>query len=142
MRKLTLYLDTSVWSFYYANDAPEKKEITREFFDKINNYEIYTSDVVIKEIINAKEGKRNLLQTLINKYDPKNLNINNEIERMADIYVDKGIIPKNKKDDAIHIACCVYYQIDMLLSWNYKHLVNVYKKQRVIAVGYTDGGNK
>jgi len=40
MKKLKLYLDTSVWNFYYADDAPEKMELTRQFFDEfqISNY--------------------------------------------------------------------------------------------------------
>jgi len=35
MRRLKLYLDTSVWSFFYADDAPEKKEITKRFFKSV-----------------------------------------------------------------------------------------------------------
>jgi len=142
MKKPKLYLDTSVWSFYYADDAPEKRDITREFFNKINNYEIYTSESVINEILNAPENKRKLLQELLNQYTPKTLDTTDEIQRLADIYINKGIIPQKKKDDAMHIACCVYYQIDILLSWNYKHLVNVFKKQRVIAVNMEEGYNK
>jgi len=55
MRKLRLYLDTSVWNFYYADDAPEKREITRQFFENLQSgqYEIFSSGVVIREIENA-----------------------------------------------------------------------------------------
>jgi len=35
MRKLKLYLDTSVWNFFFADDAPEKRDITKEFFDSV-----------------------------------------------------------------------------------------------------------
>jgi hypothetical protein len=43
LRKLKLYIETSVWNFYFADDAPEKKEITREFFDMVfkGAYDIY-----------------------------------------------------------------------------------------------------
>ena len=46
MKKPQLYLETSVWNFYFADDAPEKKEITLSFFNKINqgDYEIFISD--------------------------------------------------------------------------------------------------
>ena len=45
MRRLKLYLDTSVWSFFYADDAPEKMEITKRFFDSVSEglYEIFFS---------------------------------------------------------------------------------------------------
>ena len=32
MRKLKLYLDTSVWNFFFADDAPEKRDVTKDFF--------------------------------------------------------------------------------------------------------------
>ncbi len=57
MRKPQLYLETSVWNFYFADDAPEKREITRRFFEKIkqDEYEVFISDAVIGEI---DKGKR------------------------------------------------------------------------------------
>src|SRR3989338_9013752 len=62
MRKLKLYLDTSVWNFYYADDSPEKMEVTRQFFESLSsgNYEIYSSAVVIREIDNADENTKNM----------------------------------------------------------------------------------
>ena len=49
MRKLKLYLETSVWSFYYADDAPEKKEITRRFFTFLpeSGFDIIRSEICI-----------------------------------------------------------------------------------------------
>jgi predicted nucleic acid-binding protein len=50
MRKPKTYLDTSVISFYFADDSPEKKEITRRFIDqelKSGKYEIYISNLNI-----------------------------------------------------------------------------------------------
>ncbi len=35
MRKLKLYLDTSVWNFFFADDAPDKRDITKRFFDSV-----------------------------------------------------------------------------------------------------------
>jgi len=48
MRKLKLYLETSVWNFYFADDAPEKKEITLDFFNEIKKgkFDIYISKIV------------------------------------------------------------------------------------------------
>lgn len=50
MRKFKIYLDTSVINFLFADDAPEKKEVTVDFFDGIvgqNIYDIYVSAIVI-----------------------------------------------------------------------------------------------
>ena len=52
LRKLKLYIETSVWNFYFADDAPEKMEVTKEFFDLVHKgtYDIYISKVVVDEI--------------------------------------------------------------------------------------------
>jgi hypothetical protein len=56
LRKTKLYLDTSVISFYYAEDAPEKMVVTRKFFDQElvkEEYEVYISDLTIRELSNC-----------------------------------------------------------------------------------------
>ena len=67
MRKLKLYLDTSVWSFFFADDAPEKRDVTKDFFDLVRQgqYEVFISGVVVKEINDAPEPKRTQLGELI-----------------------------------------------------------------------------
>ncbi|MDQ3022700.1 MAG: hypothetical protein M3R36_19365 [Bacteroidota bacterium] len=65
MRKLKVYLDTSVINFLFADDSPEFKKITIEFFNNYvrkNIYDTFISEVVIKEIMNTKnKDKRNKL---------------------------------------------------------------------------------
>jgi hypothetical protein len=61
---------------------------------------------------------------------------------MAKIYIRKGIIPVKMEDDALHIAVSAYYEMDILLSWNYKHLANVFKKKRIMAVNLEEGYGK
>ncbi len=52
MKKLKIYLDTSIISFVYAQDAPEKQNITKEFFDKyLSSYNVYISDLVLTKNI-------------------------------------------------------------------------------------------
>ena len=72
MQELKLYLETSVWNFFFADDAPEKRDITKRFFESIkeNIYEIFISEVVIREINDAPEPKRRVLFDLVNKYAP------------------------------------------------------------------------
>ncbi len=72
MRKLKLYLDTSVWNFFFADDVQREKDVTKDFFDVIEKeiYEIFISGVVIKEVSDAPEPKRTDLLNLISKYKP------------------------------------------------------------------------
>ncbi len=142
MRKLKIYLDTSVWNFFFADDAPEKKEITLSFFNEISQYDIYTSAIVIEEISRASTEKKKLLLDLVKKFSPILLNPDVEIERLAGLYQSRGIIPLKETDDALHIGYSTFYELDILLSWNYKHLANLQKKQKIAIVNLEEGYHK
>ena len=132
-----IYLDTSVINFLFADDAPEKKEITIDFFDNFinkNRYQTYISGLVIEEIQQTKNtDKRKLLMDVIERYpiDFITTEKTEEIECLANKYIEEKIIPEKKFMDAYHIAVCVVNGIDYLVSWNYKHLTNVLKERQV-----------
>ena len=137
MRKLKLYLDTSIISFVYADDSPEKRDITREFLkDYIDQYDVYITRFVIAEIENTTEvALKEKLLKIINDYSINLLEIQSneqgQIYELANEYIKRKIIPINKFDDAIHIAICTTKEFDILLSWNFRHIANI-KKQILI----------
>lgn len=137
MKKLKLYLDTSVLNFLYADDVPEFKKITEDFFEnyvKKGKYIVYISDVVIREIEKTKdENKKIKLLELIKKYSLKILILDNDADALAKVYIREKIIPARKIEDAQHIAISTCNQIDILISWNFKHLANI-QKQIVVKI--------
>lgn len=144
MRQLRIYLDTSIVSFYYADDAPEKRDITREFFDffvKLQLYDVYVSNIVIAEI-EATENiqKRNALLDVLKDYPISlvDVQLSDEINHLAQLYIENGIIPKSKLLDAYHVAIAVVNEMDILLSWNFRHLANVNREARINAVNLTN----
>ena len=58
MRKLKLYLDTSIISHLFADDTPEKMEDTNRFWEEVlkGKYEIYISPVVMDELEGSKRN--------------------------------------------------------------------------------------
>ena len=80
---MKIYLETSVINFLFAEDAPEKLRITKEFFSVIEEYEVFISDLVLLEIEQAPEQKRKLLLDVINKYKMKALESSEKIENLA-----------------------------------------------------------
>lgn len=131
MRKLKLYLDTSVWSFFYADDAPEKMEITKRFFDSVSEglYEIFFSEVVMRELNNAPEPKRTYFAELLERFSPAKLEITEEIEELASLYLERGVVPMTKRDDALHVSIASIYEMDAVITWNYQHLANLRKSE-------------
>jgi len=58
---MKIYLETSVINFLFAEDAPEKMKVTQEFFNIINEFEVYISDIVLLEIEQARTEKASII---------------------------------------------------------------------------------
>ena len=145
MRKLKVYFDTSIISFIYADDSPEKRDITIEFLNEyIDEYDVSVSRFVIAEIENTIDNllKDKLLNAL--KAYPINIIEIEEFEQtivfeLANEYINKGVIPEQKFDDAIHIAICTIKDFDILLSWNFRHIANIKKQIKVNNINKEQG---
>ena len=142
MKKLKLYLETSVWNFYFAQDAPEKKALTVQFFDHITDYEIFISDLVNKEIARASPAASQRLFTLLEQHQPTKLEITAEVLNLAQQYLDEGVLPASAVNDAIHAAVATVNEMDALLSWNLKHLANLNRIPKINGVNLKQGYSK
>ncbi len=120
--KASIYLDTSVINFLFATDVPELRSITNILLKNFINtgvYHAFISDVVIQEINNTREEtKKNQLLLVINDYklDFADLSITQDIENLADLYIQHKIIPINKRADALHIVITVVNNFDYPVS--------------------------
>ncbi|MEK6766064.1 MAG: hypothetical protein AABY49_07590 [Planctomycetota bacterium] len=147
MKKIKIYLDTSVINFLYADDVPELKKVTEEFFAYVKGgqrYNVYVSDVVINEINKTNDPlKKQELLSIIGSYRLTKLpNFKDvEISALAEMYLNKGVMPRSKIEDALHIAYAVVFEIDVLLSWNFKHLANIKQEREVLIVNIENGYN-
>lgn len=146
MKKIKIYLDTSIINFLFADDAPEKQDITVNFFKNYVKpivYDVFISPVVMDEIAKTSDTiQKEKLYSVIKEYQLKILDIEEhipELKRLAQCYIDRNIIPVKKLEDALHIAICTMYECDVLLSWNYKHLANINKERRITSVNLDEG---
>jgi len=78
---------------------------------------------------------------VIIKYIRLTNNKDTEVSELAELYLSKGIIPKVKIEDALHIAYAVVFEMDVLLSWNFKHLANIRKEKAVLLTNLENGYN-
>lgn len=143
MKKLKIYLDTSVINFLFADDVPEFRKITEDFFENYvekGKYLVYVSDVVIAEIEKTKyEDKKKLLLEVIEKFSLRILILDETSDALASVYLREKIIPPKKLEDAQHIAIATCNQMDILLSWNFKHLSNIQKQISVKMINERKG---
>ncbi len=141
MNKLKLYLETSVWNFYYADEAPEKQAITRQFFHSLPNdkLELYISEVVLDEIDGASAQKKIQLLQLINTHQPRSLMLNTAVQELANAYLAHKLLPPQADYDAQHIAVATVHQLDVIVSWNLRHIANIHRQQRVQTFNQANG---
>ena len=128
MRKLGLYLDTSIISFALSEDiSDDNRNVTLKLIEGINKgrYEGFISDVVIRELGSTRDAvKREKLLELVDSMELNEvLAVDEEIDGVADKYIEEGIIPAVYRDDALHIALTSVKGLDILVSWNFRHLV-------------------
>jgi len=143
VQKLKLYLDTTVWNFVFADDAPEYQANTLEFFQKVRLgiYEIFYSEAVTEEVEAAPNFRKNAIQKLFGEIAPQKLEPRKEIQVLADEYIKHGVLPKRSRADALHVAYSTIYEMDALVSWNFRHLSNVNRRKRVMALNIEKGYN-
>ena len=127
MKKTKLYLDTSVPSFLFADDSPEKREVTIQFWDilKVGLYDIVISDILLTEISRSETPSSQELEDKLSEIVVEIVSVSEDIFSLAQKYIDEGIIPQKYQDDALHIALAAYNEADALISWNFKHMVKL-----------------
>ena len=128
-KKARIYLDTSVISYLDQTDSPEKMQQTQDVWYNVlqsNKYQIVISNIAIAEIMKCKDKeKRNKLADYLSNLEYIFYEEDEETEELANIIISEGILRPKSKDDALHIAAAILTDCDIILSWNFKHLVNI-----------------
>ena len=116
-------MDTSVFGGYYDT---EFEEITKKLFDQIvkDGIKIMYSELTKNELINAPDRVKDFIKSL-----PENLinyiEITDESLILADKYIAEKVVGQTSREDCIHIALATINRADVLVSWNFKHIVNL-----------------
>jgi predicted nucleic acid-binding protein len=141
MRKLKVYLDTSVISYLIQDDAPEKMEDTRKLWDMFKNgvYEVSLSTVTLHEIDNCSEPKKSNLWNLLNQIEYETYSVTEAALDVAHQIIDMGILTQKSFDDCQHIGVAVVNNCDCIISWNFKHIVNIKTIRGVRAITNLQG---
>lgn len=125
MIKPRLYFDTSVFGGIY--DAEFQRE-TEKLFEMVTKGEIVCvySDLTEFELENAPDLiKAHFLN--LNRESIEFVEITEEINQLALDYIHENVVGESSIDDCRHIACATVNKVDYLISWNFKHIVNVFR---------------
>jgi hypothetical protein len=146
MEKPKIYLETTMFSFYYEKRTVPpylelKAEVHRIFeLIKAGEYEPYTSLYATREIGNEKDQeKRERMAALVSEYGIKVLDETNEADHLAALYVQEKAISPAWETDAAHIAIATISGLDFIVSLNFTHIARPWTIERVRRVNFREG---
>ena len=142
INKIKVYLDTSVISYLEQNDAPIQRDETREVWNSLKSgkYDIFISDVVINELLKcADEEKQKLLLNHLLEINYTVVNVDEETVALAEHIIDFGILKQKSFDDCQHIAAAILNNCDIIVSWNFRHIVNMKTIRGIKVITTMDG---
>jgi len=120
---LKVYIDTSiVGGFFDKVFAAE----TKSLFERLKNKEVIfvLSNVLKKELLNAPQKVRDLLLQF-EDHCFEHVELTPEAEFLANCYIAEKVVGPTSIDDCQHIAIATINNVDVLASWNFKHIVNL-----------------
>ena len=136
MKKLKIYLDTSVISHLDNIEPADWVADTHKLWDeiRIGNYDVVISTVTKRELDVCAEPKRTTLLKYLEQINYSLVPLDVQMLTIADKVVELGILKEKSIDDCQHIAAAIVSGCNVIVSWNFKHIVNHKTIQGVKAV--------
>ena len=132
---MRIYIESTIPSYVVARPARDllqaaRQQLTRDWWDlRRDKHELYTSQVVLDEIAFGEKAMAQLRLDLLQSIPL--LRATGEAEGFAGKILASGLLPATADRDAAHIALASAYELDILLSWNCRHIANAALQARL-----------
>ncbi len=138
--KQRLYLDTSIFGGYFDD---EFAEFTIPLFERLDKGEfiLIFSTVTRDELTNAPKKVRDLVTDVKAEFT-EFLEVTNESVDLATNYISEKVVGPTSYADCLHIALATIAEADYLISWNFKHIVNVQRIRGYNSVNVSNGNKE
>jgi len=119
------YIDTSVIGGVFDSEFEEHSTILMEKV-KLGQIKAIISEVTEREILKARKEIRDYYNSLP-KDNIEFVEITEDSVLLADAYINENVVGKTSRNDCLHIGIATVNRVDILVSWNFKHIVNIYR---------------
>jgi predicted nucleic acid-binding protein len=135
--KQRIYIDTSVFGGYFDEEFSEH---TVPLFDRIKNEEfiLLFSTVTQDELDNAPEEIKELVRSL-KAENTEFIETTDDVVDLATEYITEKVVGRTSFADCLHIALATISRADFLVSWNFKHIVNIQKIREYNSINIKKG---
>jgi hypothetical protein len=131
------YIDTSVFGGYFDEEFAEP---SRRFFEAVfaSRVAALISDTLVGELVSAPQDVQELLTRTL-QVGCERLPLTPEAIILRDAYLRAGVVTPKYGDDALHVAQATLARADVVVSWNFRHLVNPTRIRMFNGVNLTQG---
>jgi len=137
MKHLRIYLDTSVFGGCEDEEfAGESKKLLDQVVDGM--FTAVVSDLVVRELSFAPESIRQILRTIPND-NIEEISTGSESEKLRNAYLASEVLGNASQNDALHVALATVAKVDLIVSWNFKHIVHFDKIRMFNSVNLREG---
>jgi predicted nucleic acid-binding protein len=137
MKKLRVYIDTSViggcFDEEFSADSQALLDLARN-----GDIVLIVSDLLVAELERAPEQVKNVYAVLP-VHAMERVNADEETDRLRKAYLAAGVVGPSSYDDALHVATATSARCDLIVSWNFKHIVHFDKIRGYNAVNILEG---
>lgn len=118
-----IYIDTSVIGGIFDIEFLAE---SKAFFERVEKGEfvVVYSEITLDELIDAPRNVRKYLEGLSTN-QKEFVAITEDALMLADTYIKDKVVGKTSRADCLHIAMATLNKVDILVSWNFKHIVNI-----------------
>ena len=137
MKRTRIYADTSVFGGCFDD---EFKLYSNKLFEEVKKgkFALILSATTLRELTEAPRKVRDILAG-ISKNNLEIIPESDEIDRLRDAYLTAEIVGYASSADAEHIACASVAGVDLIVSWNFKHIVHYEKIKQYHAINLIEG---
>ena len=127
---MRIYIESTIPSYVVARPARDllqaaRQQLTRDWWDlKREQHELFTSQVVLDEIANDEAVMAQQRRDVVAQI--KLLDLTDEANALTKEILASGLLPADADRDAAHIALATVHEMDVLLSWNCRHIANAF----------------
>jgi predicted nucleic acid-binding protein len=131
-----VYADTSVYGGVYDDDF---SKASTSFFDAVRrgSFQLVLSEIVHRELSFAPVQVQELFQEMLPLAFL--IPVSEQAVNLQQSYIKEGIVTNKSLDDALHVALATVSECDLIVSWNFKHIVHFQKIPLFNAVNTLNG---
>jgi predicted nucleic acid-binding protein len=140
--KTRVYIETTIPSFYYTlrtdTESVARMNWTRRWWSEFaSQFRLVSSPAAITEL--RKGTGKTTEQRISLLKDAELLEVTSQVEDVAHVYIERLVMPNDPGGDALHLALASVHRVDVLLTWNCRHLANPSKMEHIRLVNYELG---